>query len=147
MKKGLKITLITLASVIGLIIVFAGAYVGYIFASYSRLGDMDLDVTNRATADEVALNTQYSMSTYNIGFGAYSQDYTFFLDTGYDDDGNPTCGHWSKARSEDEVVFNTEGAIRTIQELNPDFMVFQEVDTKSTRSYKINQHLMITEWQ
>jgi len=144
MKKGLKITLITIAVIIGLVIVAAGSFVAYIFASYSRLGDMDLTINQNATLDMVDVNTQYSISTYNIGFGAYSQDYTFFLDTGYDDDGNPTCGHWSKGRSKDEVLFNTNGAISTIKELNADFMLFQEVDTKSTRSYKINQHDMIT---
>ena len=143
MKKGLKITLITIAVVIGLIIAIAGAYVGYIFGSYSRIGDVDLDINKSATLDMVDVNTTYSISTYNIGFGAYSQDYTFFLDTGYDDEGNATCGHWSKGRSKDEVLFNTNGAINTIKELNPDFMLFQEVDTKSTRSYKINQNEMI----
>ena len=116
MKKGLKITLITIAVVIGLIIAIAGAYVGYIFGSYSRIGDVDLDINKSATLDMVDVNTTYSISTYNIGFGAYSQDYTFFLDTGYDDEGNATCGHWSKGRSKDEVLFNTNGAINTIKE-------------------------------
>ncbi len=143
MKKGLKITLITIAVVIGLIIAIAGGYVGYIFASYSRLGDMDLTINSNAELDMVNVNTTYSISTYNIGFGAYSQDYTFFLDTGYDDAGNATCGHWSKGRSKDEVLFNTNGAIETIKALNADFMLFQEVDTKSTRSYKIDQNDMI----
>lgn len=144
MNKGLKITLITIATVIGLIIVFAGAYVGYIFASYSRIGDIDLTINEAATLDKVDVSTTYSISTYNIGFGAYSQDYTFFLDTGYDDEGNETCGHWSKGRSKEEVEFNTNGAISNIQALNADFMLFQEVDTKSTRSYKINQNELIT---
>ena len=83
--------------------------------------------------------------SYNIGFGAYSQDYTFFLDTGYDDDGNETCGHYGKAKSKDAVLFNTNGAITTIANLNPDFALFQEVDVKATRSYKVNQYELITD--
>ena len=70
MKKGLKITLITIAVIIGLVIVAAGSFVAYIFASYSRLGDMDLTINQNATLDVVDVNTQYSISTYNIGFGA-----------------------------------------------------------------------------
>ena len=145
MKKGLKITLITLAAVIGLIIVFAGSFVAYIFASYYRIGDIDLSVNSFSAEESIDVNTQYSCTTYNIGFGAYSQDYTFFLDTGYDDAGNETCGHWSKAFSEERVQQNTSGAINTIKALNPDFMLFQEVDTDSTRSYHIDQNALITQ--
>ena len=145
MNKGLKISLITLATVIGLIIVFAASFVIYVLASYSRLGDMDLTINKNSTLEAIDVNTTYSASTYNIGFGAYSQDYTFFLDTGYDNDGNPTCGHWSKAFSKDRVLENTTGAINAIKELNPDFMLFQEVDTNSTRSYKVDQNQMIIE--
>ncbi len=147
MKKGLKISLITIAVVIGLIITIAGGYVGYIFLSYSRLGDMDLteDINVQSSLLNVDVNTQYSCTTYNIGFGAYSQDYTFFLDTGYDENGNETCGHWSKAFSKDRVLENTQGAIDTVKAKNADFMLFQEVDTKSTRSYKVNQHQAIVD--
>ena len=143
MKKGLKITLITIAIVIALIIAFVGAYVGYIFASYNRIGDIDLTINSGAELTAVDVGSTYKISTYNIGFGAYSQDYTFFLDTGYDDEGNATCGHWSKGRSKEEVEFNTNGAINAIKALDADFMLFQEVDTKSTRSYKINQNQAI----
>lgn len=145
MKKGLKITLITLAAVIGLIIVFAGGYVGYIFLSYSRLGDMPLEINSKSNLETVSVGEIYSCTTYNIGFGAYSQDFTFFLDTGYDDAGNPTVGHWSKAFSKEVVEFNTTGSVNAVKEMNPDFMMFQEVDTKSTRSYKVNQHNAIVD--
>ena len=145
MKKGLKISLITIAIVIGLIIVLAGGYVGYIFLSYSRLGDMDLSVDSKSTLEYVDVNTQYSCTTYNIGFGAYSQDYTFFMDTGYDEYGNETCGKYGKAFSKEYVETDTAGAINAVKELSPDFMLFQEVDTKSSRSYKVNQHEKIVE--
>ncbi|MBE5762960.1 MAG: endonuclease [Clostridiales bacterium] len=145
MKKGLKISLITIAIVIGLIIVLAGGYVGYIFLSYSRLGDMDLSIDSKSTLEYVDVNTQYSCTTYNIGFGAYSQDYTFFMDTGYDEYGNETCGKYGKAFSKEYVETDTAGAINAVKELSPDFMLFQEVDTKSSRSYKVNQHEKIVE--
>ena len=104
---------------------------------------MDLDITTAASNNEVKIGDVYSVSTYNIGFGAYSQDFTFFLDTGYDENGEETCGYYSKAKSKEEVLFNTNGAIDTILDLNVDFALFQEVDTDSTRSYKINQNEMI----
>ncbi len=51
------------------------------------------------------------------------------MDTGYDDEGNETCGHYSTAKSKEEVEFNTNGAVQTMLDQNPDFVCFQEVDT------------------
>lgn len=137
-------TLISINIVIDLIIVIVGGYLLYIVASYSRIGNVSLDVTNNSTLESVNTSETYSITTYNIGFGAYSQNYTFFLDSGYDDNGNETVGHYGKALSKDDVLFNTNGAIKTIQEKSPDFALFQEVDTNSTRSYHVNQYEKIT---
>jgi len=125
--------------VLSTIVTIALSYVGYVVLSYNRIGDISLDVDNNSTKEKVAVNQELGMVTYNIGFGAYSQDFTFFLDDGYDDEGNRTIGYHSKALSKDDVIFNTNGAIKTVQDLNPDFVMLQEVDTNSTRSYHINQ--------
>ena len=142
MKTSKKI-LISILVVLIVVVLFVVGYVGYVLLSYNRIGDMDLDITTAASNNEVKIGDIYSVSTYNIGFGAYSQDFTFFLDTGYDENGEETCGYYSKAKSKEEVLFNTNGAIDTILDLNVDFALFQEVDTDSTRSYKINQNEMI----
>ncbi len=134
-----------IGSILGAVIAIAGGYVVYVLLSYNRIGDTELSIEKGATKEKLSVGESYTAASYNIGFGAYSQDYTFFLDTGYDADDNPTCGHWSKARSKDDVLFNINGAISTIKELNPDFIAFQEVDTKATRSYKVNQDEMIKE--
>lgn len=144
-RKPLKITLISIASVIGAAVIAAGSYVVYVIASYNRIGNVALDITHKASQEKMATGTTYSATSYNIGFGAYSQNYTFFLDTGYDDAGNETCGHYSKALSKEDCAFNTDGAIQTIKNLNPTFAAFQEVDTNSTRSYHINQDDAIQE--
>ena len=123
----------------------AGSYCGYIIFSYKRIGDVSLDVESKANDNVLLLNETYNMATYNIGFGAYSQDYTFFLDTGYDINGEETCGYYSTARSKEEVNFNVNGAINTVKSLDLDFVLLQEVDVKSTRSYKINQNEMFKE--
>lgn len=121
MKKPLKITLISLLSVLGVAILVPASYVGYVYFSYYRIGNTDLTPIEVTSSTSVKKSTTYSCSTYNVGFGAYSQDYTFFLDTGYDDNGNATCGHYSTARSKEEVLFNIQGASKTINELGVDF--------------------------
>ncbi|MCR4879939.1 MAG: endonuclease [Bacilli bacterium] len=138
-----KIILIV-AAVIGTLILVLVGYVGYILLSYYRIGDQKLTISGTPTKEVVNTDEELSIVTYNIGFGAYSQDYTFFLDTGYDDEGKETCGHWSTGRSYKEVKGNTDGAIKTVKDLDPDFALFQEVDTHSSRSYGIDQDKAIT---
>ena len=101
---------------------------------------MELEVTRNSTNEAVQKGKNYKAISYNIGFGAYSQDFTFFMDDGYDDEGNVTCGTSGKAKSYADVDFNTNGAINTVFDEKPDFVMFQEVDTNSTRSYSVNQY-------
>jgi endonuclease/exonuclease/phosphatase family metal-dependent hydrolase len=145
MKKGIKRTLISIGSVVGVLILGIIVYAAYILLSYYRIGNTALEINHNSDLTQVKVDTTYSCTTYNIGFGAYSQDYTFFMDTGYDDEGNETVGYYSKAKSKDEVLFNTNGAISTVSSLGADFMFLQEVDIDSTRSYHINQNKMITD--
>ena len=130
---------------LSVIILFILGYCGYVILSYDRIGNMELEVENNSKLNKLSLNESYSVSTYNIGFGAYSQDFTFFLDTGYDKDGNETCGHDSKAKSKEEVLYNVNGSIETIKSLDLDFVLLQEVDIKATRSHKVNQNQMFKE--
>ena len=140
MKKLLKKILLCFLCLLGTVVLIAGGFVGYILLSYHRIGNIDLEVVSKSNINYINTNDTYSIATYNIGFGAYSQDYTFFLDTGYDIDGNPTCGYYSKGKSKEEVVNNVIGSLQTTKTLSLDFLMLQEVDIKSTRSYKINQN-------
>lgn len=139
LKRRVLFILALSSSVLGVLIIMLAGYVGFVFLSYSRIGNQDLTVDHRSQKNMVNLDTELTAVTYNIGFGAYSQDFTFFLDTGYDEAGNSTCGSGSTAKSYEEFMFNTEGSINLVKNLNPDFVMFQEVDTYSTRSYQFNQ--------
>ena len=139
MNKILKRILIGVGIAVGVVVLGAGGYVLYVVLSYNRIGNCDLTVDHQSQLETVETGKSYRALSYNIGFGAYSQDYTFFMDTGYDENGNPTCGKHSTAKSKDEVIFNTTGAINAAKSTGADFVMFQEVDTKSTRSYKVNQ--------
>ena len=140
MKKKLKIVILSIVAVLLIIVLGAGSYVGYILLSYHRIGDISLDITSKSDLNSVTTDTVYKASTYNIGFGAYSQDFTFFLDTGYDENGKETCGYNSKAKSKEEVYFNINGSMEVIKSLNLDFILLQEVDIDSTRSHHVDQN-------
>lgn len=144
MNKKLKLTFIYLSSVLGALILFIIGYVLFVVFSYERIpNNVDLTVDGQRCQNIVNVNEELTISSYNIGFGAYSQDYTFFLDYGETNNGESTNGLSGKAKNKEEVLFNTYGAIETITSLNPDFALFQEVDIKATRSYKVNQYEML----
>ncbi len=144
-KKIFKITLWTIISLILLVVLILGGYLIYLSAQYYRIEDNQVLEVSNASENLVSLNTNYTISTYNIGFGAYTHDFSFFMDSGEMLDGTKTQGTGSKAKDKETVLTNTNGAISVASELDADFMFFQEVDVKATRSYKVNQFEMLKE--
>lgn len=127
------------AIIFGVLFAAVLIYVAYVLISYHRIPDMqELTVQKPQGANEesVLLDTEYEIITYNVGFGAYSPDYTFFMDG----------GESSWAFSEDAVLANITGAAMTVKEREPDFMLFQEVDLHSDRSYHVNEEEMLSQY-
>ena len=130
-------------AVVGILVlalaVIVGGYVAYLMLTYSRIADDTPIAVENNAANVLEAGRPYTAATYNIGFGAYTPDYTFFMDEGIMKDGTATVGEHSVAASEESVRACTAGAISEIDALDPDFALFQEVDTDSTRSYGVNQ--------
>ena len=137
-KKGLAIGGMALSLAFALFLMTVIVYLLYVIVSYSRIDDdIALEVSGNRT--EAAINGEYTVMTYNVGFGAYSPEYTFFMDTGEMKSGEKTQGHYGKAISKEDVEKNTAGSIGLIKEHSPDFCIVQEVDYDSSRSYKVDQ--------
>ena len=133
LKKILKIVGLTIAIIAALVV----GYVLYVIVSYNRIQDMQaLEVSQKAQTQCVKLNTEYAAITQNCGFGAYSPDFTFFMDGG--------TQVWAK--SKESAVANIDTAASEVLSFEPDFVFFQEVDTDSTRSYHINQQDQIAKY-
>lgn len=142
-KKIIKILCITLVALLTIVL----GYLTYIVCQYSRIDDYKSykeDILNNQEK-VLKVNNKYSAVSYNIGFGAYSQEYSFFMDTDVLKDGTKIKGKYSKAISKEEVLKNTNGVINFLKTAYPDFALLQEVDTNSTRSYKVNQYDLIKE--
>ena len=135
MNLTLKKILIVTGIILLIFALIVGGYLGYVMLQYYRYGSIvELKADKNSENITVSLHREYSISTYNIGFGAYNHDYSFFMDEGYMKDGKYVSGKYAT---------NTSGAINTIKNLNSDFMFFQEVDKVATRSYNINQYQML----
>ena len=123
-------------------LVLAG-YVIYLESTYYRIDDNQvLEVSNNAS-DLVKTGKTYTAVTYNIGFGAYTADYDFFMDEGEMNDGTKTVGTHAKAVSQESAQNATNGSIALVQGLEADFVLMQEVDTDSDRSWHVNQKQQI----
>lgn len=128
MKLPLKLLLGTLALLLAVVM----GYLIYVFAAYYRVEDwQELPVVSMNGADHGVLTAGelYRVASYNIGFGAYSNDYSFFMDGGRE----------SRARSPLAVAENVSGAMETVAAIAPQFLLLQEVDVDGTRSYHINE--------
>ena len=119
--------------VLAAVILVVGGYVAYVFLSFHRLGDMELEV-NKNT--DVAAQAQKSLKivSYNIGFGAYEADYGFFMD------GGDQSWAWSKERLDK----NLKNISALLSEEDADFYLVQEVDIDSTRSYHVDERNYLT---
>lgn len=129
--------------ILAFIIIFVIIYAIYMQAHFYRIPDhQKLNVGNNQTR-VLQPGKEYTATTYNVGFGAYNQHYSFFMDNGQYKPGfrggKKTRGKSGKAVSKQAVLDSTNGVAKTIRNQHADFMLFQEIDTNSTRSYHVNQ--------
>lgn len=121
------------------LLLVVGGYVIYLQSNYYRIEDHAVLEVEDNGEDVLKTGDTYSVVTYNIGFGAYGPDYSFFMDTGEMKDGTKTSGKYGKAMSLESVEAHTEGALGVIEDLDADFYLLQEVDEDADRSYHVNQ--------
>lgn len=139
-KKVLKIV----GGVLGALVLIVVVYVVYVMASYYRLDDslsletaapeegqvesaIELDTGSRGSAQE------FTIVSANLGFGAYGPDFDFFMDG----------GSGSVAPSAQYVSDNVNGSADAIEGLDPDIVLFQEVDIDGTRSHGVDEYALL----
>ena len=125
-----KIPLILIALVLVVVIV----YVGYVFLTYERIDDnTEVIPEGKGTSTAARVGREYTALTYNVGFGAYTPDFSFFMDG----------GESSWAKSKESVIACIDGAAGVLKEHKADFALLQEVDFNSTRSYHVDERQQI----
>ena len=137
MKTGWKKALKIILCILLILVLAVGGYVAYVFLTYYRLED-NLPLTVEAageTGGELTAGETYRAVSYNVGFGAYSDDYSFFMDGGTE----------SRARSADAVRENLTGAVDEVIRLAPDFLLMEELDVDGTRSWHVDELALVRE--
>lgn len=131
-KKVLKIVLCILLA----LVLIAGGYLAYVFIDYHRLpDDLTLEITNPRQDAPAEADTPYRVISWNVGFGAYEADYGFFMD------GGTQSWAWSKER----LLANLNEIGTFLGAQDADFLLVQEIDTDSTRSYHVDELWYLTE--
>lgn len=135
-QRGIKTAVKAFIGIILAIIIIIVGYLGYVLLSYSRIEDnLPLTPTSANTDEKIETGKTYTAFIHNLGFGAYTRDFTFFMDGGTE----------SWAESEESVIDCINKGIETAKTYSPDFIMFQEVDFDSTRSYHVDQQKMLSD--
>ena len=147
----IKKILIVIGIIIAVLVIAVGGYVGYVYLQYYRIKDnveinIDSQLSQTEVNDVIDSEGTYSIMTYNLGFGAYSPDFDFFMDEGTLKDGTKIKGSRGTVIDKQHVEDSINGALQLSKDLNTTFNFFQEVDTNSTRSYHINQYQMAKQY-
>ena len=137
MKKFLKIILCLLPA----LVLTVGAYAAYVLIDYDRLEDMLVLETANPFAPEartedfeiLKAGEEKRILSWNIGFGAYTADYSFFMDGGRE----------ARARTPIDCEFAASSVMTEAENTGADFVLVQEVDEYGTRSHHVNQRAML----
>jgi len=127
-KKAVKIILV----VILILILLAAVYVAYVFVSYHRIGSGPITVIGETDA-QAETAEPYHIVSWNMGFGAYTADYDFFMDGG--------TRSW--AESPERLNANLGEISAFLDAQDADFYLVQEVDINGTRSYHVDERVPI----
>ena len=131
----MKKILIALLVALLIVILVAAGYVAYLFIDYHRLDDVQTLEVRSGANGAFKTDEEKTIVTFNIGFGAYDTDFSFFLDGGKE----------SRARSREACENNVRTSLEVLKAQNADLVLMQEVDVQGTRSRNVNQRAMAEE--
>ncbi len=135
MKSKNKLIIKIIASVLAIAFFLVAYYAIVVCVGFVRIGDINDIFAPGKAGMKAPLGEELTVMTYNVGFGAYSDDYSFFMDG----------GEHSRAYSKEAVLENIGASIELTKSADPDFLLLQEVDICGTRSHYVDQSVMFKE--
>ncbi|MFZ5354682.1 MAG: endonuclease/exonuclease/phosphatase family protein [Bacillota bacterium] len=128
MKKLLKgLGIIVLA----LVVIVIGYFIFMTVTDYKPPKTLTLETTKGPDmkAESLKTGTPFTVTTFNIGYCGLDKGQDFFLDG----------GTMSRSSSKEQTMKNLDSITKFLMELDSTFVVLQEVDIKSSRSFKVDQ--------
>lgn len=139
--KTLGIIFLSIVVAIGLVV---GGYASVIQLSYSRIEDMRYLQVEAKRPERFAIGMDYTITTFDVGFGAFSQSYSYFLESSTSMGGVTNKGKSARAFNENDVINNINESMNFVKsKAEADMYLFQNVDQDSTRSYHVDEVSLI----
>lgn len=120
--KAILIILLTISLLVGLFLFYI-AIVDY------KPDEVVILPINNNQVKVLSLMEPKTMTTFNIGYAGLDETQDFFTDGGKN----------SRAKDLETIIDNLKGIVSTIDDINPDFLLLQEIDYNSSRSYHGDQ--------
>ncbi|NIK79670.1 endonuclease/exonuclease/phosphatase family metal-dependent hydrolase [Paenibacillus castaneae] len=118
-----------LVSLIAAVVLLLGCFLLYITITDYKPAPV-VELTVEANSENIIKqNEPFTVTTFNIGYAGLDHNQDFFMDG----------GKQSRSSSEEQTRMNLAAITAFMKEAASDFYLVQEVDTKSSRSYKINE--------
>ncbi|NFN87315.1 endonuclease/exonuclease/phosphatase family protein [Clostridium sporogenes] len=118
---------------LGVIILFILIAIGYIsfmtVTDYKPKDKMKISIEGQ-TENKLNSKGKFSIVTFNIGYGGMDDKQDFFMDG----------GKGSRSSSKEKTMENINEITNFLKKNDNSFIFLQEVDTNSTRSFRINQY-------
>jgi len=133
-NKTFKIILKSVLSLLLVVVIALASYVAYLFIDYDRIeDDIALNITDNTHAF-VPIEKELKIVSYNIGFCAYTQDFSFFMDG----------GEMSRAKSKESVNEVLDGIDTLLKKEDAEIVLLQEVDEDADRSHHVDERAFLT---
>ena len=132
----LLIILRLILTIILILVIIVAGYAAYVMIDYHRIDDNQIltpEGTPKTDVLDVTSGKTYHLTDWNIGFAAYTDQFSFFMDG----------GKYSRAFSEEATIDTMNSIIDELLRQDSDFYLIQEVDFGSTRSYKVDEQAML----
>ena len=126
MKKFLKILLILIL----VLVIAVGGLLGWLTATeYRPAAVEEADVVRAGDVESVKEGETLKVLSWNVGYAGLGRGEDFFMDG----------GTRSKPDSRETVLRYLGGISASIEEIDPDLVLLQEVDSNSGRTYSIDE--------
>ncbi|MCR5760690.1 MAG: endonuclease/exonuclease/phosphatase family protein, partial [Sphaerochaetaceae bacterium] len=131
MKKFFKILGIIVLAIVALFVIFV-AVLSILEYRPKDVESLTVEKTGEST-EKVEKGKEMSLLCWNIGYAGLGKEMDFFMDG----------GTMSNSGSKDIVERYLSGIDSTIDGIDPDLVMLQEVDSSSSRTYKIDERKVL----
>lgn len=128
MKKVLKRIFLTLAILLGVVLLAGVVLITWLtITEYRPEAEEAVSVVDNN--QNAPAQTEYTLLSWNVGYCALGKESEFFMDGGKE----------VRPDSESVIRKNFDGILGVLRQEDPDFLLLQEVDSDSKRSYYLDE--------